>query len=204
MALFQTPQSPIGPDLPDADIIYYRNFLSGDIAQNYFQVLFENLNWEQHEIKIFGKILPQPRLTALYAESEVPYSYSGLTLFPKEFTPELQEIRKELEKYTPVHFTHCLANLYRNGMDSMGLHSDDEKELGKNPVIASISLGAIRKFKLKHKVFKDQKFEIDLEPGSLLLMQGSTQHFWKHELPKSKKETGARINLTYRKIINSK
>lgn len=204
MALHKTPTSSVRPNLPDIDIIYYRNFLSSDIAENYFQVLFENLDWQQHEIRIFGKILPQPRLTALYAESEVPYSYSGLTLIPKEFTPELQELRKELEKYTPIHFTHCLANLYRNGNDSMGLHSDDEKELGNNPVIASISLGATRKFKLKHKVMKDQKFEIDLESGSLLLMQGSTQHFWKHELPKSKKDTGARINLTFRRILNSK
>ena len=201
MALHKTPTLPVRPNLPDIDIVYYRNFLSRDIAQNYFQVLFENLDWQQHEIRIFGKIIPQPRLTALYAESEMPYSYSGLTLFPNKFTPQLQELRKELEKYTPVHFTHCLANLYRNGNDSMGLHSDDEKELGKNPVIASISLGTTRKFKLKHKVLKDQKFEIDLEPGSLLLMQGTTQHFWKHELPKTKKQVAARINLTFRTIL---
>jgi len=201
MAHHKTTTSLIKPELPDADILYYRNFLSHDSAQEYFKILFENLNWEQHEIKLFGKILPQPRLTALYAESEVPYSYSGLTLFPKKFTSELEEIRKELAKYTPNHFTHCLANLYRNGNDSMGLHSDDEKELSLNPTIASISLGGIRKFKLKHKILKDQKFEIDLEPGSLLLMQGSTQHFWKHELPKTKNQVDPRINLTFRTIL---
>ena len=201
MALLPTAAMAFRPDLPGADISYYRNFLSKDLAESYFETLFENLDWQQHKIKIFGKILPQPRLTSLYAEGEAPYSYSGLTLFPKEFTPELHEIRRELEKYTSVHFTHCLANLYRNGNDSMGLHSDDEKELGRNPVIASISLGATRKFKLKHKVRKDQKFEIDLEPGSLLLMQGSTQHFWKHELPKTKKQMAPRINLTFRTIL---
>ena len=201
MALLPTAAMPFRPDLPGADISYYRNFLSKDLGEAYFRTLLENLDWQQHRIKIFGKILPQPRLTALYAEGEVPYSYSGLTLFPKKFTPELQEIRQELEKHTPVHFTHCLANLYRNGNDSMGLHSDDEKGLGRNPVIASISLGATRKFKLKHKGRKDQKFEIDLEPGSLLLMQGSTQHFWKHELPKTKKQMAPRINLTFRTIL---
>ncbi|HSP84103.1 MAG TPA: alpha-ketoglutarate-dependent dioxygenase AlkB [Gillisia sp.] len=201
MALHKAPQSAICPVLPDADILYYPNFLSHDSAQEYFKILFESLNWEQHEIKLFGKTLPQPRLTALYAESEVPYTYSRLTLFPKKFPSELEEIRNELAKYTPVHFTHCLANLYRNGNDRMGLHSDDEKELGLNPTIASISLGGTRKFKLKHKVLKDQKFEIDLEPGSLLLMQGSTQHFWKHELPKTKNQASPRINLTFRTIL---
>ena len=201
MTRLKTPTSVISPDLPDAELLYYRNFLSFDSAQKYFQILYENLDWQQHSIKIFRKTLPQPRLTALYAESEVQYSYSGLTLFPKKFTPELYQISKELEKYTPVHFTHCLTNLYRNGNDSMGLHSDDEKELGKNPLIASISLGATRKFRLKHKVLKDQKFEIDLETCSLLLMQGSTQHFWKHELPKTKKQVSPRINLTFRTFL---
>ena len=201
MALHKTTTSLIRPELPYAEILYSLNFLSKDTAQEYYKILFESLNWEQHEIKLFGKTLPQPRLTALYAENEVPYSYSGLTLFPKKFTSELEEIRNDLGKYTPVHFTHCLANLYRNGKDSMGLHSDDEKELGLNPTIASISLGGTRKFKLKHKILKDQKFEIDLEPGSLLLMQGSTQHFWKHELPKTKNQVSPRINLTFRTIL---
>ena len=98
-------------------------------------------------------------------------------------------------------FTHCLANLYRDGKDSMGLHADDEKELGRNPVIASVSLGATRKFRLKHIFDKSLKLDIDLEPGSLLIMKGTTQHFWKHELPKTSLITGSRINLTYRKIM---
>ncbi len=191
-------------DLPDSEIIYFRHFLGKDSADFYFNALMQNLDWQQHNIKIFGKTLPQPRLTALYAESEVPYTYSGLTLFPKKFTFDLLELKKEFQKYSPIHFTHCLANLYRDGSDSMGLHSDDEKELGKNPVIASLSLGATRKFKLKHRFKKDQKLEIDLEPGSLLLLKGTTQHFWKHELPKTKKEPGPRINLTFRKIISLK
>lgn len=189
-------------NLPDSDIIYYRNFLEIEAADAYFATLMKDLDWQQYSIKIFGKIIPQPRLTALYAKAEVPYTYSGLTLFPKKFTSELLELEKELKQYTPVHFTHCLANLYRDGKDSMGLHADDEKNLGKDPVIASVSLGASRKFKLKHRNNKDQKFEINLEHGSLLLMMGSTQHYWKHELPKTKPETGPRINLTFRKIIS--
>jgi len=190
-------------DLPDSDIYYYKNFIKKSIANAYFKLFMEQFDWQQHNIKIFGKTLPQPRLTALYAEDEVSYTYSNLTLFPKNFTPELREVKNELKQYTPVHFTHCLANLYRDGMDSMGLHADAEKELGKDPVIASVSLGATRKFILKHKQDKAQKHEITLEHGSLLLMQGSTQHFWKHELPKTKLVTGPRINLTFRKIISS-
>ncbi|QED37638.1 alpha-ketoglutarate-dependent dioxygenase AlkB [Antarcticibacterium arcticum] len=190
-------------NLPDSDIIYFPNFLEKENADAYLDTLLENLNWQQHSIKIFGKTIPQPRLTALYAETETPYTYSGLTLLPKKFTCELLELKKELKKYTPTHFTHCLANLYRNGKDSMGLHSDNEKELGKDPVIASVSLGATRKFILKHRHDKDQKHEIALEHGSLLLMMGATQHFWKHELPKTKLVTEPRINLTFRKIISS-
>ncbi len=190
-------------NLPDSDIIYYRNFLEKEAADAYFGTFMKDLDWQQFSIKIFGKTIPQPRLTALYAKAEVPYTYSGLTLFPKKFTLELLELCKELKQYTPAHFTHCLANLYRDGKDSMGLHSDDEKNLGKDPVIASVSLGASRKFKLKHRNNKDQKIEIDLEHGSLLLMMGSTQHYWKHELPKTKPDTGPRINLTFRKIISS-
>ncbi|HSP40739.1 MAG TPA: alpha-ketoglutarate-dependent dioxygenase AlkB, partial [Gillisia sp.] len=173
------------PALPDLDIKYCRNFLSEEEALLYFHRFMDNLEWQQHNIKIFGKTLPQPRLTALYAETGLAYTYSGLTLQPLPYTKELKAIQQKLEQVTPVRFTHCLANLYRDGSDSMGLHADDEKELGKDPVIASVSLGETRKFRLKHKFEKSLKFDLDLEPGSLLLMQGTTQHFWKHELPKT-------------------
>ncbi|MCM4159758.1 alpha-ketoglutarate-dependent dioxygenase AlkB [Antarcticibacterium flavum] len=187
--------------LRDADIIYLQDFLSGLEANAYFTQLMEELKWEQHYIKLFGKTHAQPRLTALYAENDSSYTYSGLTLQPHKFHPLLKNLTEKLKEITPSPFTHCLANLYRDGNDSMGLHSDDEKELGQNPVIASISLGATRKFRLKHKEFKDQKQDLLLEHGSLLLMQGTTQHYWKHELPRTKKEVGPRINLTFRNII---
>ncbi|CAN5174403.1 alpha-ketoglutarate-dependent dioxygenase AlkB [soil metagenome] len=188
-------------ELKDLEIKYFPNFLSPPEADLYFTILIKALDWKQYKVKIFGKEIPQPRLSALYAESEVSYTYSGLTLTPNKFSEELLEIRRRLKNIYPIDFTHCLANLYRDGSDSMGLHSDDENELGKDPVIASISLGATRKFKLKHKFEKGLKFDLDLEPGSLLLMAGGTQHYWKHELPKTAKPVGPRINLTYRKLL---
>src|SRR5690606_720629 len=189
------------PLLPDADIKYFQNFLSQKEATDYYQRLLESTEWKQHHIKIFGKSLPQPRLTALYGETGLAYTYSGLTLNPQPFTDDLKAIKNKINQFSPETFTHCLANLYRDGSDSMGLHADDEKELGKDPVIASVSLGETRKFRLKHKFDKNLKLNIDLEPGSLLIMQGTTQHFWKHELPKTSIIKGQRINLTYRKII---
>lgn len=189
------------PLLPDADIKYFQNFLSQKEATDYFQRLLVNIEWKQHSIKIFGKSLPQPRLTALYGETGLAYTYSGLTLKPHPFTHDLKAIKNKIKQFSPETFTHCLANLYRDGSDSMGLHADDEQELGKDPVIASVSLGETRKFRLKHKFDKNLKLNIDLEPGSLLIMQGTTQHFWKHELPKTSIIKGQRINLTYRKII---
>jgi alkylated DNA repair dioxygenase AlkB len=187
--------------LPDADIYYYKNFLNKAEADKFYNLFLKTLQWEQHNIKIFGKILPQPRLTALYADNNVSYSYSNLTLHPHAFTSELQDLQKRLHKVIGVNFTHCLANLYRNGTDSMGWHSDNEKELGKNPVIASLSFGTQRKFQLKHKNRKDLNYDLELEHGSLLLMKGTTQQLWKHQLPKTKKDIGPRINLTFRNIL---
>lgn len=188
--------------LPHLDIKYFRNFLSEEEALQYFQKLYSKINWQQYNIKIFGKTLPQPRLTAFYAETEQSYTYSGLTLLPLSYTSELKTLHKLIELVTPARFTHCLANLYRDGRDSMGLHADDEKELGEYPVIASLSLGATRKLRFKHKHNKSLKLDLDLEPGSLLIMGGKTQHFWKHELTKTSRSIGPRINLTFRKILS--
>lgn len=189
------------PDVPDASLIYYPKFLNEFEADLYFNNLLKELKWKQHNIKIFGKTIPQPRLTSLYAENSTAYSYSNLTLHPLLFTPELVELQQKLMQLTGCHFTHCLANLYRDENDSMGWHSDDEKSLGKNPVIASLSLGEVRKFQLKHKFRKEIKYDLNLEHGSLLIMQGTTQKFWKHQLPKTKKDKFQRINLTFRRIL---
>jgi alkylated DNA repair dioxygenase AlkB len=186
--------------LPDAELEYFPNFLNKEKADLLLEKLLKEVPWQQQNIKLFGKEIPQPRLTAFYAEQGISYTYSGLQLKPKNFSTELWELKQKTQELSGYDFNTCLANLYRRGNDSMGWHADDEKVLGKNPVIASISLGGIRRFQFKHKTNKDLKESIELQHGSLLMMKGSMQHFWKHQLPKTKKEVAPRINLTFRKI----
>ena len=186
--------------LKDATVVYYPNFISPKYASEVFQKLFKETPWREDTIKIFGKVYKQPRLTALFGEEGKSYSYSGITMSPSAFTPLLHKLKTLIEKETNIKFNTVLLNLYRDGNDSNGWHSDDEKELGNNPVIASLSLGAKRNFHLKHKKDKSLKFKISLDHGSLLLMKGNTQHHWLHQLPKSKKVTEPRINLTFRII----
>lgn len=187
--------------LPDADITYYPNFLDPKKADAYFEVFKNTIPWQQDDINIFGKLYAQPRLTALFGNNGKPYSYSNITMQPHNFTPELLEIKKKIELIAETNFTTCLLNLYRDGKDSNGWHADNEKELGINPVIASITLGQERFFHLKHRRQKELKHKLLLEHGSLLLMKGTTQHHWLHQIPKSAKPISERINLTYRVII---
>ncbi|UII80475.1 alpha-ketoglutarate-dependent dioxygenase AlkB [Flagellimonas sp. CMM7] len=186
-------------ELPDSDIVYYPNFLKEE-ASSYFKGLRDDIPWRQDEITIFGKTYPQPRLTALYGNNGKTYSYSNITMTPLEFTPELLKIKSTIEKEAGIEFSTCLLNYYRDGKDSNGWHSDDEKELGQNPVIASLSLGAERFFHLRHKQDKSIKHKVLLEHGSLLLMQGQTQHHWHHQIAKTARKIGERINLTFRVI----
>tara|TARA_R110002073_G_scaffold53573_1_gene138210 strand:+ start:6075 stop:6674 length:600 start_codon:yes stop_codon:yes gene_type:complete len=186
--------------LPDSDIVYYPAFLSTAEANHYFKALKETTPWQQDDITVFGKTYPQPRLTALFGDNSRPYSYSNITMHPHTFTAELLELRNKLQMEIDVRFTSCLLNLYRNGRDSNGWHADDEKTLGKNPIIASISLGQERYFHLKHKLKKDLKQKLLLEHGSLLLMKGETQHCWYHQVPKTAKTVQERINITFRVI----
>lgn len=193
-------QEEIKLQLPDSDICYYPNFLNSEKADFYFEVLRKNVVWQHDDITIFGKTYAQPRLTALFGTNRKPYSYSNITMQPYEFTPELLEIKNKIEAKTEVVFTTCLLNLYRDGNDSNGWHADNEKELGKNPVIASITLGQERFFHLKHRTRKEAKHKLLLEHGSLLLMKGETQQHWLHQIAKTKKPIGERINLTFRLI----
>jgi alkylated DNA repair dioxygenase AlkB len=186
--------------LPDSDILYYPNFLNKIEANQYFETFKNTVAWQQDDIKVFGKVYPQPRLTALYADNNKPYSYSNITMQPYLFTDELLKIKQQIEKKTEAIFTTCLLNLYRDGQDSNGWHADNEKELGENPVIASITLGQERFFHLKHRHDKSFKRKILLEHGSLLLMQGETQHHWLHQIAKTAKPIKERINLTFRVI----
>lgn len=192
--------SKIDLNLPDSKIIYYPKFFGIEESNHYFNTLLETTLWQQDNITVFGKTYKQPRLTALYANNQEPYSYSNITMTPHKFTKALMDIKTKVETVVNSSFTTCLLNLYRNGNDSNGWHADNEKELGKNPIIASVSFGAERLFKLKHKHNKTLKKDLVLQHGSLLVMQEETQHFWLHQIPKTKKEVGKRINLTFRII----
>ena len=191
---------PIKLSLPDADVVYYPSFFSSEETSEYFKILKNETDWQQDNIKLFGKTYKQPRLTALYGNDEKTYTYSSITMLPKPFNSVLKEIKDKIEAVSEVKFNTVLLNLYRDGSDSNGWHSDDEKELGKNPVIASISFGAMRTFQLRHKKDRKNRKNIQLEDGSLLLMKGRTQHFWQHQIPKSKRVKEERINLTFRLI----
>ncbi|WP_394750421.1 alpha-ketoglutarate-dependent dioxygenase AlkB family protein [Spongiimicrobium salis] len=195
------PHNPISLDLPDATIDYYPAFFSQQEADSLFLEIKGQTPWQQDDITVFGKTYPQPRLTALYSSNGKPYSYSNIIMNPHAFTPSLLTIKRKIETVSPALFTTCLLNLYRNGQDSNGWHADDEKALGTNPIIASVSLGEERFFKLKHKKQPHLKFKLLLEHGSLLLMQGSTQHHWLHQIPKTAKPVKERINLTFRVIL---
>ncbi|XLS28215.1 alpha-ketoglutarate-dependent dioxygenase AlkB family protein [Flavobacteriaceae bacterium M23B6Z8] len=184
--------------LPDAEIAYFENFFNKDESDLYLKNLLKDTPWREDSIKLFGKTYPQPRLTCLYASNTLPYSYSNITMHPLPFTEDLLRIKKDVEQQCEVTFTTCLLNLYRNGADSNGWHADNEKELGKNPTIASVSFGASRWFHLKHRTQKEERYKIELTHGSLLIMSGATQHFWLHQIPKTKKIVSPRINLTFR------
>ena len=188
----------ITTELKDGKILYDRNFLSSVEASRYFKILRNETAWQQDQIKVFGKEYDQPRLTALYANNNFPYSYSNITMYPSPFSATLLEIKEKVEQQLKKEFTTCLLNLYRHGQDSNGWHADNEKELGKNPIIASVSLGAERMFHMKHRTDNSQKIKINLIHGSLLVMSGSTQHYWLHQIPKTKKHVEERINLTFR------
>lgn len=191
---------PVNLELADSEIIYFPNFFNTLEADSIFKELIENTLWQQDKITVYGKTHLQPRLTALYGNEGKPYSYSNIKMQPHNWTILLQKIKFYIEELVNVNFTSVLLNQYRNGNDSNGWHADNEKELGLNPVIASLSFGAERTFQLKHNTDKSQKKNIVLEHGSLLLMKGTTQHFWKHQIPKTAKPLGSRINLTFREI----
>lgn len=185
--------------MPDADVKFYPAFFSPEESAAYFEKLRESIKWEQQEFRIYGKTVLMPRLIAWYGDEGKSYSYSGVTHQPNAWTKELLEIKERVEKAAESSFNSVLINLYRDERDSVGWHSDDEPELGKNPVIASVSFGGMREFQFKHKT-KDLRQSIELSNGSLLIMAGECQHHWQHRIPKSKKTIPARMNLTFRTI----
>lgn len=176
---------------------YVPNWLDADAASRAFTELRDSLGWEEREIVLFGKRILQPRLIAW--AGELPYRYSGQTLEPRAVPPMLEELRGATNLATGVEFNHALVNRYRDGNDSMGFHSDDEPELGEHPIVASISLGATRRFVIEKRRGKERR-SLALEHGSLLVMRGHCQTEFRHGLPKSKAPAGERINVTWRRI----
>lgn len=179
---------------------YIPNCFPQGLADEYFSYLKDKVEWRQEAIKMFGKELMQPRLTALYGDPTINYKYSGICMNAIPFPSVIIQIKERVEGISESSFSHVLLNYYRNGQDSMGWHRDNEKELGLDPVIASVTFGESRIFQLRNYKDKKHKVSVLLEHGSLLLMTGSTQHYWEHQLPKSAKKIGGRINLTFRNI----
>lgn len=188
--------------MPTAEQLQYHPHLFDTQEQSLLMhALQEEIPWKQEHIKLFGKTHPTPRLTAWHGDAHCVYKYSGVINQPFPWTPSLLTIKTRIESLTHDAIFNCvLLNYYRDGSDKMGWHSDDEKELGPNPNIASVSFGATRRFDFKHKTEANNKFSIHLESGSLLLMQGDMQHHWLHQLPAQKRINEPRINLTFRYI----
>jgi alkylated DNA repair dioxygenase AlkB len=185
--------------IQNGEYLHISNFFDKSTSDNYFQTLLNTIDWKQEKMNMYGKELLFPRLTAWYGNNDKPYSFSGITLKPKQWNKELLEIKSKVETKTDVSFNSVLLNRYRNGNDSISWHTDAEKELGKNPIIASVNFGATREFQLRH-IHTKEKLSIQLSHGSLLIMLGELQHFWQHQIPKTKKPVSERINLTFRVI----
>lgn len=191
-------------NLPNAELIYIPDFLTKQESDTYFKALKSDTNWQHDDITIFGKTHKQPRLTALFGESDQPYGYSNIVMHPEPLTPHLKIIQQRIEETADHKFNTVLVNLYRDGNDSNGWHADNEKELGKNPIIASISFGEARPFHFKHRTIKAQRHKLNLEHGSLLIMKGEMQQYWLHQIAKTKTQIQPRINLTFRRLIRMK
>lgn len=188
-------------DVPDADVGYLPDFLPAGLADALFAALHAETRWSQHRVRLFGREHPSPRLSAWYGDPGARYCYSGQTLIPLPWTASLASVRERVERFCGQPFDGVLLNLYRDGRDGMGWHSDDERELGAEPSIASVSLGAARRFSLKHRTRRDvAPRSLVLEHGSLLWMRGATQQHWRHSIPKTRTPVGARLNLTFRAI----
>ena len=191
-------------NLPDADVSILHEIEMPLAYPAMLQKLIDETKWRQEQVRVYGKVHDQPRRVALYADKGQTYDYSGISLSPLPWTDLLREIKRRVEDCTDARFNAVFLNLYRDHNDSMGFHSDDEKELGKNPVIASVTFGATRTFLMKHKFNKEiPTVKIPLEAGTVLLMRGATQHNWKHGINKQTRPCGPRVNLTFRTLLSA-
>lgn len=188
--------------MPDADVSILHSLDTHASYDSIFRALDRDSKWLQRRMWMYGRWVDQPRLTAWHGEPDRVYKYSGIKEIPMPWTDTLLELKRRVEDCTETRFNSVLLNKYRDQNDSMGFHSDDERELGPEPVIASISLGATRTFIFQPRVRKDlKKVSIPLLEGSVLLMKGATQRNWKHAINRETEACGARINLTFRRIF---
>jgi len=190
----QSPQLP--PDLME----YRAGVFSRPETDTLLPKLKADIRWNQETIQMYGKLLNTPRLTAWYGDNSKTYAFSGKKYDPFPWTDELLLIKSRVDAACGIVFNSVLLNFYRNGNDSVAWHADDEPELGINPVIASVSFGQPCRFDVRHKADHQQKYTVELENGSLLIMRGDLQHHWEHQVPKSVKALRERINLTFRVI----
>jgi len=186
--------------LPNADLQLHTQWLDAPTADHWLAELSAQTPWQQPQVQIYGRQLPVPRLVAWYGDAEASYRYSGLTHQPLPWTPLLALIRAQVEQAVGQPLNGVLLNYYRDGQDSMGWHSDDEAELGANPLIASLNLGGTRRFDLRRKGQNRIEHSLPLQHGSLLVMRGPTQHHWQHQVAKTRSPCAPRLNLTFRLI----
>lgn len=187
----------------EARLEYRTDWIERSRAASLFATLHRDIDWEARTLKMFGRIVEQPRRIAFQGDDGVVYRYSNDDYHAVSWHPDVAALRDRLADDLGVTFNSVLLNLYRGGRDGMGWHADDEPELGERPVIASISLGAIRRFVLRSRSEPTRRIELALSPGSLLLMAGDLQQRWQHQVPKTARPVGPRINLTFRRILRS-
>ena len=188
--------------IPDAEVYYLRHLSLSQTPSTVMRQLIDEVPWRAESVVVWGKTFPQPRLVAWYGDVGRNYTYSGIHLSPLPWTQVLLDIKRRIEAVVHTDFNSVLLNYYRDHRDSMGLHGDDEPELGERPILASLSLGEERTFILKHKREKAlTPVRLKLASGSLLLMKGETQRYWKHGIDKETRRCGPRVNLTFRRIV---
>ena len=185
----------------DGSAVLHEQFLNPDFAVRAFDELLTTNAWEEHDIVVFGQRHREPRLSTWHADGGREYEYSGLLRTPLPLTPLLDDIRSRCEAVSGARFNSVLVNLYRDGNDGVGWHADNEAVNGREPTIASVSLGATRRFDLRHRESKET-VKVDLHSGSLLVMSGLSQHCWVHQVAKTKQIVGPRINLTFRRVLD--
>ncbi len=204
MMTARPPTEPESLTLPGAELLFFSQFDTGMDPVLLLGQLLDEIEWQQEEITLFGRTVLQPRLVAWYGDAGATYTYSGVRHDPLPWTGVLTQLRSQVEAAVGSPFNSVLLNYYRDHRDAMGLHADDEPELGPEPVIASLSLGAQRTLYFRHRTRRDLvTFNLPLPPGSLLVMRGTTQQNWKHGLRRLSRPCGPRVNLTFRRILDA-